>query len=123
MSCSNSLTTQVYTLIRARSPFVKCEFRKEFAYSRHLWLCSHLVPGSGVWVGYSLFTVMRKHRFYEYPTQNSGTMPVPKYNKVKNLYSSREVGTVVDSLCAPVFASSEAIHFFSQPLLPAKFAF
>lgn len=46
-------------------------------------------------------------------------MPVPKYNKVKNLYSSSEVGTVADSLCALVFASSEAIHFFSQPLLPA----
>ena len=50
-------------------------------------------------------------------------MPVPKYNKVKNLYSSSEVGAVADSLCALVFASSEAIDFFSQPLLPAKFTF
>ena len=50
-------------------------------------------------------------------------MPVPKYSKVKNLYWSSEVGTVVESLCALVSASSEAIHFFSQPFLPAKFAF
>ena len=50
-------------------------------------------------------------------------MRVPKNNKAKNLYSRSEVGTVADSLCALVFASSEAIHFFSQHLLPAKFTF
>ena len=90
---------------------------------RQLWLCPHLVPGSGVCVGYILLTVMWTHRFYKYPMQNSGTMPVPKYNNVKNLYSSSEVGTVADSLYVLVFASSETIHFFSQPLLTAKFAF
>lgn len=46
-----------------------------------------------------------------------------QYCKAKNLYSSSEVGTVADSLYVLVFASSEAIHFFSQPLLTAKFAF
>lgn len=66
---------------------------------------------------------MWTHRFYKFPIQNSGTMPVPKYNNVKNLYSSSEVDTLADYLCALAFASTEAIHFFSQPLLPAKFAF
>ena len=52
------------------------------------------------------------------------TLPLdPPLNKAKNLYSSSEVGTVADSLYVLVFASSEAIHFFSQPLLTAKFAF